>query len=154
MTMGANQHSDLSGRMDANRGAFVKTPASAEPAGKTRRCQPACLNISRIAEATILAVAGRFSPTLLEIIDIACNQRPIETTDRIAGIVFHQNRRLIGKCLLRNHVAPAQFDAIDSHFRGGNVDDALDNERRFPASPLRDRPSTGTVFVKTTLTLQ
>ncbi len=131
MIVGADQDRHLSGRMHPHGGALVKSTAGAEAPGKARRRQPAGLDIGRIAKSTELAVAFRRRLAPGKAGDIGGNQRALQASHRVAGVVFHQHRGLVGIGFLRNDVAPAQFDAVDAHLGRGDVDDAFDHEGRF-----------------------
>ena len=128
----ADQHRDLAGRMHAHRGALIEAAARTEPPGEARRRKAAGLDIGGDSRARgICPCCAEAALRMPKPFDVGRDQRAVEAAHRIAGIVLHQHRRLIGIGLLRDHVAAADLDAVDAHLAGRDIDDALDHEGRF-----------------------
>ena len=71
--------------------------------------------------------------------DIRRRQRAFEAAHRIAAIIFDHDRRLIRIGFLGNHVAAAQFDAVDAHFAWPRHPPGVRARRSLPAARRRDR---------------
>ena len=113
VTVRADEHRDLSGRMHAHGRALIKTAARAEPTGDARRGQAAGLDVSAEPDAAQLAVARGDRLALGEAGPVGDLQRLVEAAFRIAAVVFHHHRRLVGIGLLGNHVAAADLGLVD-----------------------------------------
>ena len=137
VTEGADQDFDGADRVDLDLGHFPHADAAAErPGGRRGRSDAAGLDVAGETDAAELAVLRRFRLPRLDAGVVGGLQRLVEEPVIIAGIVFPEDRGLIGEVV--DEVLPAQFGGVDLQFAGRGFHQPLEHERRFRAAGTAD----------------
>ncbi len=128
VAMRARQDLDRPYRVDAHFGRFPETYAAAEGADRLRRRDAAGLDEGGEADAAQLAFGGGGGLARRHALVVGVQERLVERLWEIAGVVGHQNRRLVRERL--DEIDAAELGGVAAGFARGELHQALDDESR------------------------
>src|SRR5690606_7545295 len=124
----AGQNLDRADSVDAHLRALPEADARAQRAHRRRRRDAAGLDVATHADAAQPALLRSFGATLLEAGIVSRLHRGFERRLVVAGIVVHDDRRLVGE--LADEVLAPQLRRRHSQLARGRLDDTLEQVGR------------------------